>query len=180
MRTWAEIDLDALRANTRFVMSRLAPGAQLMVPVKGNAYGHGAPCCAKAFEEAGATYFGVAIPEEGVELRQAGIKAPILIFGYTFDDDYDLLFDYDLMPNVFSVKQAEELNALAGKEGKKLTIHISVDIGLHRLGMDLDETTAKKIKYITELPNLYVEGIFSMPSVLAAKALYSSSLRTPT
>jgi len=162
--SWIEIDLDALRANTRFVMSRLAPGAQLMVPVKGNAYGHGAPCCAKAFEEAGATYFGVAIPEEGVELRQAGIKAPILIFGYTFDDDYDLLFDYDLMPNVFSVKQAEELNALAGKEGKKLTIHISVDIGLHRLGMDLDETTAQKIKYITELPNLYVEGIFSMPA----------------
>ena len=162
--SWIEIDLDALRKNTAFVMDRLAPGAELLVPVKGNAYGHGAPCCAKVFAEMGAAYFGVAIPEEGVELRQAGIQQPILIFGYTFDDDYDLLFDYDLIPNVFTMEQAEELNELAGQRGKRLTIHISIDIGLHRLGMDLDETTADKVRTIAQMPNLYVEGIFSMPA----------------
>lgn len=162
--SWIEIDLDALRKNTAFIMSRLAPGAQLMAPVKGNAYGHGAPACAKVFEEAGATYFGVAIPEEGVELREAGIQKPILVFGYTFDDDYDLLFDYDLIPNVFTMEQAEELNTLAGQRGKKLTIHVSIDIGLHRLGFDLDETTADKVRTIAQMPNLYVEGIFSMPA----------------
>ena len=68
--SWIEIDLDALRKNTEFIMSRLAPGAKLMAPVKGNAYGHGAPRVAKLFRDAGATSFGVAIPEEGVELRQ--------------------------------------------------------------------------------------------------------------
>lgn len=160
--SWIEIDLDALRKNTAFIMNRLSPGAQLMAPVKGNAYGHGAPRCAKVFEEMGAAYFGVAIPEEGVELREAGIRKPILVFGYTFDDDYDLLFDYDLIPNVFTMEQAEELNALAGQRGKTLTIHVSVDVGLHRLGFDLNETTADNIKAITEMPNLYVEGIFSM------------------
>ena len=91
--SWIEIDLDALRKNTAFIMKRLAPGAQLMAPVKGNAYGHGAPRVAKVFKEMGATSFGVAIAEEGVELREAGIQDPILIFGYTFEDSYDLLFD---------------------------------------------------------------------------------------
>ena len=99
-----------------------------------------------------------------MELREAGIQQPILVFGYTFDDDYDLLFDYDLIPNVFTMEQAEELNALAGERGKKLTIHISIDIGLHRLGFDLDETTAEKVKTIAQMPNLYAEGIFSMPA----------------
>lgn len=160
--SWIEIDLDALRKNTEFIMSRLAPGAKLMAPVKGNAYGHGAPRVAKLFRDAGATSFGVAIPEEGVELRQAGITEPILIFGYTFDDSYDLLFDYDLIPNVFTMEQAEQLNEVAGKKGKRLTIHVSIDIGLHRLGFDLDETTAEKVKAISEMPNLYLEGIFSM------------------
>ena len=160
--SWIEIDLDALRKNTEFIMRRLAPGAKLMAPVKGNAYGHGAPRVAKLFRDAGATSFGVAIPEEGVELRQAGITEPILIFGYTFDDSYDLLFDYDLIPNVFTMEQAEQLNEVAGKKGKRLTIHVSIDIGLHRLGFDLDETTAEKVKAISEMPNLYLEGIFSM------------------
>lgn len=160
--SWIEIDLDALRKNTAFIMKRLAPGAQLMAPVKGNAYGHGAPRVAKVFKEMGATSFGVAIAEEGVELREAGIQDPILIFGYTFEDSYDLLFDYDLIPNVFTVEQAEQLNELAGQKGKRLTIHVSIDIGLHRLGFDLDETTADKVKAIAEMPNLYLEGIFSM------------------
>ena len=160
--SWIEIDLDALRKNTEFIMNRLAPGTRLMAPVKGNAYGHGAPRVAKLFRDAGATSFGVAIPEEGVELREAGIQEPILIFGYTFDDSYDLLFDYDLIPNVFTMEQAEQLNELAGKKGKRLTIHVSIDIGLHRLGMDLDDNTAGKVKAIAQMPNLYLEGLFSM------------------
>ncbi|MCI2058733.1 MAG: alanine racemase [Oscillibacter sp.] len=160
--SWIEIDLDALRKNTAFILRRMSPGTKLLAPLKGNAYGHGATHCAKVFEEMGASHFGVAIPEEGVELRRAGFKEPILIFGYTFDDDYELLFDYDLMPNVFTLSQAEELNTLAGQKGKKLTIHVSVDTGLNRLGFEWRDHPVQKIEQILSLPNLVVEGIFSM------------------
>lgn len=160
--SWIEIDLDALRKNTAFIMKRLAPGAKLLAPLKGNGYGHGAVQCARVFAEMGAAYFGVAIPEEGVELRKAGFEQPILIFGYTFDDSYDLLFDYDLIPNVFSVKQAKELSDMAGRLGKRLTIHVSVDTGLHRLGLDWNDRTASAVKEIASMPNLYMEGLFSM------------------
>ncbi|WP_298023326.1 alanine racemase [uncultured Dysosmobacter sp.] len=160
--SWIEIDLDALRKNTAFIMKRMAPGAKLLAPLKGNAYGHGAVQCARVFAEMGASYFGVAIPEEGVELREAGFKQPILIFGYTFDDSYDLLFDYDLIPNVFTIQQAKALNDMAARRKKRLTIHVSVDTGLHRLGLDLNDRTAACIAEIAAMPNLYVEGIFSM------------------
>lgn len=160
--SWLEIDLDALRKNTANILGRLSPGTKLMTPLKGNAYGHGAVRCARVFEEMGASHFGVAIAEEGVELRSAGFKEPILIFGYTFEDDYELLFKYDLMPNVFTFEQAKELDRLAGAKNKPLTVHVSVDTGLARLGFELDETTAGKIESIAAMPNLRVEGIFSM------------------
>ena len=160
--SWIEIDLDALRKNTAIIMKCLSPGTKLLVPLKGNAYGHGAVRCAEVFEEMGASYFGVAIPEEGAELRRAGFCEPILVFGYTFEDDYDLLFDYDLMPNLCSVEQAEELDSLAARKGRRLCVHVSVDTGLTRLGLDLNENTAAQVEAIASLKNLRVEGIFSM------------------
>ena len=160
--SWVEIDLDALRKNTESILTGLAPGAKLLAPLKGNAYGHGAVQCARVMAEMGASYFGVAIAEEGVELRKAGFQQPILIFGYTFDDSYDLLFDYDLIPNVFTLEQAEELNALAAKRGRRLTIHVSVDTGLSRLGFPCDDSTVQNILSIAAMPNLYLEGVFSM------------------
>ena len=160
--SWVEIDLDALRKNTAIILKGLAPGAQLLAPLKGNAYGHGAVQCARVMAEMGAAYFGVAIAEEGVELRKAGFEQPILIFGYTFDDSYDLLFDYNLIPNVFTMEQAEELNALAAERNCRLTIHVSVDTGLSRLGLPLDDSTVEKILSIASMPNLYLEGVFSM------------------
>lgn len=160
--SWVEIDLDALRKNTAIILKGLTPGAKLLAPLKGNAYGHGAVQCARVMAEMGASYFGVAIPEEGVELRKAGFQQPILIFGYTFDDSYDLLFDFDLIPNVFTLEQAEELNALAASRNHRLTIHVSVDTGLSWLGFPLDETTVDTILKIAAMPNLYLEGVFSM------------------
>jgi len=120
--SWLEIDLDALRFNVEYIRSFMKPETKMLIAVKGNAYGHGAVRCSKLFEEMGVEYLGVAIPEEGVELRRAGIKLPILIFGYTFDDSYDLLFDYDLVPNVFTMEQAAQLNALAAEKGYSLYI----------------------------------------------------------
>ncbi|MBE5785096.1 MAG: alanine racemase [Clostridiales bacterium] len=160
--SWLEIDLDALRFNVEYIRSFMKPETKMLIAVKGNAYGHGAVRCSKLFEEMGVEYLGVAIPEEGVELRRAGIKLPILIFGYTFDDSYDLLFDYDLVPNVFTMEQAAQLNALAAEKGKKLTIHVSVDTGLSRLGFSYNDMTVENILAVTKMENLHVEGIFSM------------------
>lgn len=159
--SWIEVDLDALRKNTEQIKARLAPGVKLLVPLKGNGYGHGAVECARAFEELGADYFGVAIPEEGAQLRQAGFKKPILVFGYTFSDSYDLLFDYQLIPNVFTLEQAEELETAAAERDTVLTIHVSIDTGLHRLGIMLNEAF-DVVRRIAAMPHLYIEGIFSM------------------
>ena len=160
--SWVEVDLDALRKNTRIIKKGLTPGCKLLAPLKGNAYGHGAVECARVFAEEGAEYFGVAIAEEGVELREAGYKQPILIFGYTFDDCYDLLFDYELSPNVFTVSQAKELDAMAKERGCRLTVHISVDTGLSRMGVEWNDKTLDAVLEIAAMENLYVEGIFSM------------------
>lgn len=167
--SWIEVNLDALYHNAVYIKSLLSPGCRFLAPVKGNAYGFGLVPTAKVFAKAGAEYFGVAIPEEGAELREGGLVQPILIFGATFSDDYGLLFDYDLIPNLFRLDQAEELSALAVEKGKPLTVHLSVDTGLTRLGFDYTEDLPDTIEKICSLPGLKVEGIFTM---LATTELY--------
>ena len=167
--SWIEVNLDALYHNAVYMKSLLSPGCRFLAPVKGNAYGFGLVPTARVFAKAGADYFGVAIPEEGRELREGGLTQPILIFGATFSDDYDLLFDYDLIPNIFRLDQAKELSALAVEKGKELTIHISVDTGLTRLGFDYTDDLPDVIEEIWRLPGLKVEGIFTM---LATTELY--------
>ncbi|MCR4725272.1 MAG: alanine racemase [Clostridia bacterium] len=167
--SWIEVNLDALYHNAVYIKSLLSPGCRFLAPVKGNAYGFGLVPTAKVFAKAGAEYFGVAIPEEGAELREGGLVQPILIFGATFSDDYGLLFDYDLIPNLFRLDQAEELSALAVEKGKPLTVHLSVDTGLTRLGFDYTEDLPDTIEKICGLPGLKVEGIFTM---LATTELY--------
>ena len=167
--SWVEVNLDALYHNAVYIKGLLSPGCRFLAPVKGNAYGFGLVPAAKVFEKAGAEYFGVAIPEEGKELREGGLTQPILIFGATFSDDYDLLFDYDLIPNLFRLDQARELSALAVEKGRTLTVHLSVDTGLTRLGFDYTDELPDIIGEICGLPGLNVEGIFSM---LATSELY--------
>lgn len=159
--SYVEVDLEALRKNAAYLRQKLSPGARLLCAVKGDAYGHGLVECSRVLAQCGADFFGVALAEEGVQLRQAGISTPILVFGYTFSDNYDLLFNYDLRPNVFTLEQALELNALAGQRGVRLSVHLSVDTGLTRLGFTLNEATPALFKRIAELPHLFVEGLFS-------------------
>src|SRR5438132_13601892 len=79
--TWAEIDLDALAANFRIIREHVGPDVKVLAAVKANAYGHGAVECARRLEAEGVDWFGVALPEEGIELREAGITKPILCLG---------------------------------------------------------------------------------------------------
>ncbi|MEL7623818.1 MAG: alanine racemase [Clostridiales bacterium] len=158
---WAEINLEAIRKNIRYLMSNLKPETKFMGVVKADAYGHGAVQVAKILKDEGASHFAVAIVEEGVELRQAGFEEPILILGNTFEKDYGLLSRYCLMPTVFTMEQARALNAFGGKNKEKMRAHLKVDTGMGRLGFMLNKDTIPQIQTITEMQYLEVEGIFS-------------------
>ena len=99
---WVEIDLDALRQNTSALKRMLAPDVQMMCVVKADAYGHGAVRCAKAMRRSGADQFAVATVTEGVELRENGIREPILILSEPPYETIQSIVDHDLMPAVYN------------------------------------------------------------------------------
>ncbi|MGZ6988937.1 MAG: alanine racemase, partial [Thermoanaerobaculia bacterium] len=116
--THAVIDLDALASNYRAITRALPKSCALMPVVKADAYGHGAGHVARRLAEEGALIFAVAVVEEGLELRRAGITQPILVMGWIGKDQLGSLVNGGLTPNIHSVEQAEELkNFLEGKEG---------------------------------------------------------------
>ena len=170
--TWAEIDLNAYAHNIKELRRVTRPGARLMAVVKANGYGHGAVEVARTALQNGAESLGVARLHEAVELREAGLEAPILIFGYSSPDSAETLINYDLTQTVYSPATAEELSDQAARKGK-IKIHIKVDSGMGRLGLLLDElaggisddrstaNTIGDIAAINGLANLETEGIFT-------------------
>jgi alanine racemase len=140
--TWAEIDLNAYAHNITELKRITRKGARLMAVVKANGYGHGAIEVARKALENGAQYLGVARINEAVQLRTAGLDAPILIFGYTPPDLAETLIRYDLTQTVYSIAAANTLSGIAGRQGKKIKVHIKVDSGMGRLGLLLKEPTA--------------------------------------
>jgi alanine racemase len=137
--TWAEISLPALKHNYLTIRNHLGASAQLMAVVKANAYGHGAVECARALEEINADWFGVALVEEGIELRRAGIARPIFLLGGFWRGQAGDVIERGLTPAVYRLDQAEELNARAGALGRIVNFHLKVDTGMGRLGIRLDE-----------------------------------------
>lgn len=137
--TWAEISLAALAQNYRTVKSHLTGEAQLMAVVKANAYGHGAVECARALQTAGADWFGVALIEEGGELRQAGISGAIYCLGGFWQGQADEVIKHDLTPAIFRLEAAEELNAQAEAAGRVVKYHLKIDTGMGRLGVPAAE-----------------------------------------
>src|SRR5688572_33197555 len=115
--TWAEISLDALKRNYLTIRTHLSASSKLMAVVKANAYGHGAVECSRALEAINADWFGVALVEEGIELRRAGINRPIFCLGGFWRGKADDLIARDLTTAVYRLDQAEELNARAGGLG---------------------------------------------------------------
>ncbi len=137
--TWAEISLRALRHNYRTIKDRVGEKVQVMAVVKANAYGHGAIECARALEEVGAAWFGVALVEEGIALRQAGIVRPIFCLGGFWRGQAELIIAHDLIPALFLIDAAEELEARARAAGREVKFHLKVDTGMGRLGVTLGE-----------------------------------------
>jgi len=158
--TWAEIDLDAIAHNAAALKARAGGRAELMVTVKANAYGHGAVPVARAALEGGATRLAVARTPEGVELRQAGLTAPILIMGYTLPAEARHIVHWHLTPTVNTWEQATALSSAAGESGKTVPIHVKVDTGMGRFGL-LPGEVVDFVRAISRLPGLRLEGLYT-------------------
>src|SRR4029079_18905522 len=132
--TWAEIDLDNLAANFNRVRPRVTPAACVMGVRKANAYGHGAVECAQRLSREGADWFGVALPEEGIQLRAAGIREPILLLAGYWHGQARLCIQHQLTPVVYRLDMIEALNQAAANAGVVIDVHVKVDTGMGRLG----------------------------------------------
>jgi alanine racemase len=130
--------LTALRHNLSEV-KRAAGPVQILAVVKANAYGHGAVHVARTLEEAGVAFLGVALIEEGVELRNAGITAPIIVMGGSYRGGYELMVSNRLTPMVFQEEHLQELDEEAKRQGQKVAVHVKVDSGMGRIGVSIEE-----------------------------------------
>jgi alanine racemase len=161
--TWLEIDLAAISHNVRR-LKELAGGAQLMISLKADAYGHGAIQVAQTSLLNGATWLGVACLSEGVALRRAGIDGPILILGYTPAWQARDVLRQGLTPTVFDLDVARALSRAALALGRQARVHVKVDTGMGRLGVFPGEAL-EFVRALHELPGIVVEGIFTHLSV---------------
>ncbi len=159
-RVHANIDLDAIYKNVSNAKALLKPGTKLMAIIKADAYGHGAKQVAETIDPIADAY-GVAILEEGVELRKAGIDKPILILGFTPEPLYEAMIKYDIATAVFQLDMAEKISAAASRLGKQAKIHIALDTGMSRIGFKQDEESLEVIKKIAKLPYIFIEGCFT-------------------
>ncbi len=161
-RVQASVDLNAIRHNLLEIRNIINPDTKLMVIIKADAYGHGAVPIAKAIGDSGSIdSYGVAIIEEAIELREAGITKPILILGYTPKEQCDLVVTYEVAQTVFQYEMAQALSIEAIKQGKTAKIHIKLDTGMSRIGFSDTRASIEEIKRIAELPGLEIEGLYS-------------------
>lgn len=157
---WAEVDLAAIEHNVRQAIKAVGDTVKVMAVVKANAYGHGLVPVAKAARRAGASSFGVAIPEEGVALRAAGIEEPILILAEVAHEAVPLVIDSGLTATVFSLGSARALSDAAMRRDKTVRVHVKVDTGMNRVGLTPEGTPAL-INELRRMPGLDIEGIFT-------------------
>jgi alanine racemase len=158
--THCQIDLAALRWNFEQVRSIVGPGIKIFSVVKADAYGHGAREVAAALAAAGSDGFGVATLEEGIELREAGIRSPILVLTAVYAEQLEEFFRRDLTPAVSDVATIRELDEMTRRHGRMLKFHLKVDTGMGRLGLLHSEIEAW-LPDIVKLEALHLEGIFS-------------------
>ncbi|WP_310605422.1 alanine racemase [Anaerosporobacter sp.] len=159
-RVEARIDLDAIDNNINEVRRNIDKNTKIMAVIKADGYGHGAVALATALKDK-IDAFGIAIIEEGIELRNAGFKKPILILGFTPHQLYEELLKYDIMQTIFQYDMAKRLSDIAVSLGKQAKIHIKVDTGMTRIGFKDIEESIQTIKEISKLPNIVIDGMFT-------------------
>lgn len=161
-RIQADIDLDAFRFNLDSIKKNINENTQIITVLKADGYGHGAvPLAKEAEKEERVWGIAVATVEEALELRRGGIKKPLLILGYTYQEDYDLIAAEELRPTVFKLSMAQELSRAALRKNKTVKIHIKIDTGMSRIGYRDLEKSVPEILEISRLPGLEIEGLFT-------------------
>ncbi len=158
--TFAEIDLGTIAHNVRLLREQVGLDVEMFAVVKANGYGHGALAAARTALAHGASRLAVARVAEGVELREGGIDAPILVMGYHIPAESGLFVDYELTTTVNTAVCAQTLSAIAKQQNKTATIHVKVDTGMGRYGLLPDEI-APFLDEISQLPNLDIEGLYT-------------------
>lgn len=158
--TRAEINLDKIEHNLNEFRRLLGPDVQIMAVVKADAYGHGAVEVARAALRAGASSLGVAFIDEGAALRQSGIKAPILLLGYTDPADTPALIEYRLTPALFDLETARLFSRNFSEQGKCWPVHLKIDTGMGRIGISPAESV-EFMDTLSRLPGLKLEGVFT-------------------
>ena len=157
---WAEVDLEAIDYNIKEIKKNLASNVKVCAVVKADAYGHGAVKCAEVAIKAGADILAIAILDEAVELRENGIKAPILALGYISYEEYDLAIKNDITFTIYSKEAAIALSKATLKANRCVKVHIKIDTGMGRLGVSVKEA-GDLAKFISELEGIELEGVFS-------------------
>ncbi len=185
--TWAEIDLDTIAFNVRQYRRHVGQRVQIVAVVKANAYGHGAIPVAQAALAAGATRLAVHRLSEGIELREAGLAAPILLMGYTPPAGAEEVVRWGLTPSLMTPEFAQALSARAIAAGARVPVHIKVDTGMSRYGLLPDEVV-DFARSLLPLPGIRLEGLFTHfayadapahPTVRAARGWPSSAAIWP-
>lgn len=159
-RTYAKIDLDAVEYNFNNILKKIDNKARVLAVIKADAYGHGAVEIGRLLEDR-CDFFGVACVEEALELINAGIKKPVLVLGYVFEEQYADVVKNNIRIPIFSYESAAALSQEAVKQGKVVPYHFCVDTGMSRIGFQVNDESADICKKITQLPNIEAEGLFS-------------------
>ncbi|CAD5951348.1 alanine racemase [Planktothrix agardhii] len=160
-RAWVEVDLDAIAENIRQIKGLLSPQTKLMAVVKADAYGHGAVSVAKTVFQAGAEWLAVATLPEGIELREAGIKQPILLLGAIHTaEEVQAIAHWQLQPTLCTPQQALLFSETLNQLNQSLAVQIKIDTGMSRLGTPWQQGL-EFFKLVQRLPNLELAGIYS-------------------
>ena len=158
--TWAGINLNALAANFQIVKRHVGADLKVMAVVKANAYGHGAVACAKRLEAEGADWFGVALPEEGIELRNAGIAKPILCLAGFWEGQAEACLQHKLVPAVYRLDTIAAIDSAARERGEVADVHVKIDTGMGRLGVRFDAVN-EFAEAVKRFKNVRCDGVMT-------------------
>jgi alanine racemase len=158
---WLEISLDNLRHNIRKIKKNIKPKTQVMAVIKADAYGHGSLGVIETLKKENINKFAVAVLSEAIEIRDIFKEIQIILLGYTPDANLDEVIRWEITPTIYSLRQAKVLNQLAKEYNKKVAIHIDIDTGMHRVGLPVKYRSVEVIKEISEMENLYLEGVYT-------------------
>jgi alanine racemase len=160
-RTYAQIDLQAIKENIRAIIKHIGKECRIVAVVKADAYGHGAIPVARAALDAGASMLAVALAEEAIELREAGISAPLLVIGRSNEAQMRLAMQLQLELCVFESEEIRQLQVIAARQGDSVAVHLKIDSGMGRIGLRETAEFAEVIQALQECPRVMLTGIFT-------------------